>query len=266
MNISTTYQTRRVFLQTTTHAYLQPHPMLAPYIAHYTLHMHRVNNDCDYLVLIPDISGCIVFTPETRHLNIKFWGATTQTVQVQNGDLPFRFFMEFKPGGSYALTGIPQKLLLNKQIKLEQILPDWQRQLEQAWFACDSLDAFIDMMEVFLISNIKFQEQQSFIKHALPLICKQQDLNRICGFSPRHLNRIFHDTIGTSMKNYERLAKVNRALEDIQNTNYSLTEIAYRCGYYDQSHFIHDFKRVCGVTPGMYRKQMSIFYNETFKF
>lgn len=266
MNISIANQTKRAFLQTDAHIYLEPHPILAPYIAHYTLNIQGIKNNSDFLILIPDISGCIVITPEEHRLYMKFWGATTETVHVQNDDPPFRFFIEFKPGGSYALTGIPQNILLNKQVRLEQMLPDWQQYFEEAWVSSETMDAFVDSIESFLISNIKCKEQQAFLKQALPLMSRNQELSTICGFSTRHLNRMFHDTIGTSIKSYERLVKINKALEIIQNTTISLTEIAYQCGYYDQSHFIHDFKRVCGVTPGTYRKQMSIFYNETFKF
>jgi len=31
-----------------------------------------------------------------------------------------------------------------------------------------------------------------------------------------------------------------------------LTAVAYRCGYYDQPHFIHDFRLFSGMTPGEY--------------
>ena len=266
MNESSAHLTNRVFLHTASHIYLHPHPLLAPYIAHYTIYEKRVENNANYLILIPDIAGCVVFTPGKQHVEMKFWGATTQTVIVNNNDLPFRFFIEFKPGGAYALTGIPQKILLNEQIALDQLLPAWHRQFEEAWFTCETMDSFLEIIEKFLIAKISNKDQVIFMKQALPIINSNQDLSSISGFSTRHLNRIFHDMIGTSFKGYERLVKINKALVDIQNTTLSLTEISYQCGYYDQSHFIHDFKRICGVTPGKYRKQMSIFYNETFKF
>ncbi|MFR8214123.1 MAG: AraC family transcriptional regulator [Longicatena caecimuris] len=38
------------------------------------------------------------------------------------------------------------------------------------------------------------------------------------------------------------------------------------CGYYDQSHFIHDFIRVCGCTPKAYVEKMTSYYQEPYKF
>ena len=35
--------------------------------------------------------------------------------------------------------------------------------------------------------------------------------------------------------------------------------------YYDQAHFIHDFKDICGLAPSLYLKNKSDFYNEEFK-
>ena len=46
----------------------------------------------------------------------------------------------------------------------------------------------------------------------------------------------------------------------------SLTHLAQELGYFDQAHFIHDFRSVCGVTPGTYRAELSDFYNEPLKF
>ena len=42
--------------------------------------------------------------------------------------------------------------------------------------------------------------------------------------------------------------------------------LAQELGYFDQAHFIHDFRAVCGVTPGAYRAGLSDFYNEPLKF
>ncbi|MEF9879914.1 MAG: AraC family transcriptional regulator [Clostridia bacterium] len=45
-----------------------------------------------------------------------------------------------------------------------------------------------------------------------------------------------------------------------------LAYLAQESGFYDQAHFIREFKEVCAVTPGDYRRSMSDFYNEPLKF
>ncbi len=72
---------------------------------------------------------------------------------------------------------------------------------------------------------------------------------------PVHLSRAFHQHLGMTLGSYRRLQKVNRAVL-LLFSNCSLTEIAYRCGFYDQSHFIASFKRVYRQTPSQFRRQI----------
>ena len=50
------------------------------------------------------------------------------------------------------------------------------------------------------------------------------------------------------------------------NAPASIAALAQEAGFYDQSHFIHDFSHICGVAPGAYLQNLSAFYNEIFKF
>lgn len=256
----------RIFASTDAHIYIRPHPLLQPYIAHYTLNLQEIANKNKQLVLIPDIAGCMVITPSPHELDIKFWGATSKTVIVNNNHPPERFFIEFKPGGSFPFTGIPQKELLNQQIDLQQILPDWKVLIQEFWFSSTCIYDFLKLLEAFLLSKLQHYEKPDFLNRLSVCLENQKKIDQICTFSDRHLLRILQNQVGTGIKTYQRLLRINQALDYMQNHTLSLTQIAYLSGYYDQSHFIHDFKQVCGVTPGVYRKQMSDFYNESFKF
>lgn len=86
-------------------------------------------------------------------------------------------------------------------------------------------------------------------------------------FSERHINRKFNKCIGMGMKKYSTILKVNKGIEIIKaNKNINLTNLSSYLGFYDQAHFIHSFKKVCAITPTQYIKNMSDFYNETFKY
>jgi transcriptional regulator GlxA family with amidase domain len=69
--------------------------------------------------------------------------------------------------------------------------------------------------------------------------------------STRQFDRKFNEYAGFSPKTYLRLIRLSNALKQ-QRSNKSLTQIAYECGYYDQSHFIHDVKAFTGYHPGFY--------------
>jgi len=60
-------------------------------------------------------------------------------------------------------------------------------------------------------------------------------------------------SVGLSPKEYSRNIRIAKARDSIkQLDNNSLTNIAYDLGYYDQSHFINQFKKVRGITPRKY--------------
>jgi len=70
--------------------------------------------------------------------------------------------------------------------------------------------------------------------------------------STRQFERNFKLSAGFSPKLYARIIRFQAAMANYGNVGKSLTEVAYECGYYDQSHFIHDFKEFSGHHPGYY--------------
>ena len=89
-----------------THLYLRPHPALRPFVAHYTLCLSAPVPPPPapgMLTLIPDASGCLVFTLGEGLLDARAYGPTTRTVTVANdlGSGPPRFFVEFQIGRAH---------------------------------------------------------------------------------------------------------------------------------------------------------------------
>jgi transcriptional regulator GlxA family with amidase domain len=70
--------------------------------------------------------------------------------------------------------------------------------------------------------------------------------------SVRQFERNFKTYSGFSPKLYSRIIRFQAATQQYGNTDKSLTNIAYECGYSDQSHFIHDFKQFSGYHPKQY--------------
>jgi AraC family transcriptional regulator len=75
---------------------------------------------------------------------------------------------------------------------------------------------------------------------------------------PVHLSRGFPKYFGANLGDYIRTIKVQRALSMLAASNLSLTDIAYDCGFADQSHFIRCFKAVNQLKPAQFRKIFSI--------
>lgn len=70
--------------------------------------------------------------------------------------------------------------------------------------------------------------------------------------SVRQFERKFKASAGFSPKLYTRIIRFSAAVNEYRNKEKLLTEIAHDCGYYDQSHFIHDFKQFSGFHPKVF--------------
>jgi AraC family transcriptional regulator len=76
------------------------------------------------------------------------------------------------------------------------------------------------------------------------------------GIHPVHLSRQFPKYFGCSFGSYRRQLRITQSLSLLLQKEYNLTEIAYRCGFADQSHFLRSFKAIMHRSPSQYRKQV----------
>ncbi|MCC0644964.1 MULTISPECIES: helix-turn-helix transcriptional regulator [unclassified Clostridioides] len=253
--------------------YISPHKLLRPYIAHYTITVQD-KNSIENLTLIPDASGCMVFEFSKKGINSKFWGATTKTTIVKNDieNILFRVFVEFLPCGVYYLTGFPQIESADLIIPVKDFNTQLDLETNSIFEKSSTLEELIEQFDRLFLSYLF----KSNIKDlTIPILIDARKQNSIMSvkniaqiscYSERHLNRIFNNSLGMSVKTYLRLLRINMVLQEIQSNKMSFTTLAQNIGYYDQSHFINDFKSICGVNPTTYIKNLSDFYNEKYKF
>ena len=259
--------------RTATHIYLLPSPALRPYVAHYTICPGTAGGPGGggLLTLVPDASGCLVFTDGGDGLESRVYGPTTAAVTVEN-DLsagPLRFFVEFRPGGEYAFLPVPQWELADRVLPLADLHPGLARAMSRLWRACPDLDEFVRGADAALAGicrdTLDFSRLLSHLA-ASRAPSPAAALVAYTGYSQRHLSRLLREGAGLSAKAFARVLRVNAAARSLREGAPSLTRLAQELGYYDQSHFIHDFRAVCGVSPSRYRAGLSDFYNEPLKF
>ena len=79
---------------------------------------------------------------------------------------------------------------------------------------------------------------------------------REVGMSYFHFSRAFKQSMGMTPTNYIAERKIERAKKLMQETDSPISEIALRSGFSSQSHFTTCFRRLAGVTPRTFRKQI----------
>ena len=80
------------------------------------------------------------------------------------------------------------------------------------------------------------------------------DLELNPSYLSREFSKYFEDL---NFGDYVRKLRIEKAITLIQNSTYTLTEIAYMTGFSDQSHFTRIFKQSRGKNPSSYRKKFS---------
>jgi len=86
-----------------------------------------------------------------------------------------------------------------------------------------------------------------------------EELAGILDISRRSLDRLFKKYIGTSANIYMRIIKIKYTREELRNVKFeTLTSVGYNNGYFDQSHFIKEFKTFMQKSPKEYIKEKKI--------
>ena len=76
-----------------------------------------------------------------------------------------------------------------------------------------------------------------------------RDLSVRYGFSERYIQKLFSSWVGITPQKFFAVKRFNKSLELLRSSGEPMTSIAFACGYYDQAHFIREFKSYTGLTP-----------------
>jgi len=120
----------------------------------------------------------------------------------------------------------------------------------------------IALIENFLLKRLAGTGKRAFridkVAHILTSINKsptENSINTIAsrhGITPRYLHKLIYQHTGLSPKAFNKINRFQLSLRLIARNEQPFTSIAYDCGYFDQSHFIRDFKSFTSVTPSAY--------------
>ena len=81
------------------------------------------------------------------------------------------------------------------------------------------------------------------------------DLAELCGISEVYFRRIFTDKFSLSPKEYIIDLRIRHAKRLLESGQFSVSEIALMCGYFEPSHFSREFKKHCELSPAEYSKK-----------
>ena len=167
------------------------------------------------------------------------------------------FSVRFHPNGFLPFATIAIKEMENTAVSLEKLFGKDGKEIEQKVLNANSTPERIKLVETFLLSRLTDTETidrivRSTVETILTAngqltideLSKQTNINR------RQLERKFSSAIGLSPKQLSKIIRLQATLKMLLSKKFtSLTALAYESEYYDQAHFIKDFKELTGFTP-----------------
>ena len=102
----------------------------------------------------------------------------------------------------------------------------------------------------------------NYIKENISSDLTLEKVAKYAGFSPIHFHNYFKSSTGRTLHEYVEEQRIKKAVNLLITTDYTLSEIAYECGFSSQSYFSFAFKRKMNKTPREYTKWINKRYEE----
>ncbi len=168
----------------------------------------------------------------------------------------------FTETGFVHFSARPTNELFNQSIGLDYIFnPAQIKEVEEKLAAVDTDLQRIKIVERFLLSQLKEKETDRLVAAAVKQIYESngsiqiKDLNKKLFTSQSPLEKRFRKVVGTTPKKFASIIRFNHLLGQLKNAK-SLTDICYEHHFFDQSHFIKDFKKFTGETPEDFQQSL----------
>jgi len=204
-----------------------------------------------------------------------------QSRSLLAGQIKKHFFLEntgradmigikFQPAAITQLFGVSMSSFTDRVVDLNEAIGDSAIPWKDIAFAQEEADKKVEQLEHFL-RNVSAQAEpgpdlvdsslkEIFLSHGM---CGVAELAQKADVSERYLEQQFKKYVGLSPKFYARIIRFSRIFQLIQEENPVWSDLVYGAGFYDQSHFIRNFKSFTGEDPSRYgftKKDLANFF------
>jgi AraC-like DNA-binding protein len=154
--------------------------------------------------------------------------------------------------------------LLEQGMLIYDALYSWAKYLQKEKHTQNPVDnLLLEVYKKFLKQKTAKKKTPAWVKELKEIIQDQIDTNlsltnisKSLDIHPSYLSREFSKHFNNfSFGEYTRKMRIEKAIELMKTSPYSLTEIAYLTGFSDQSHFTRIFKKHTDQNPSAYRKK-----------
>jgi AraC-like DNA-binding protein len=175
--------------------------------------------------------------------------------------------VHFAPGGAFPFFSLPICELQDVHVSLDELWGPQANSLRDRILEAPTVEEKFDVLERALLERMLSFEHHKSVEFALQEMHGRRPqtvsaLVQKIGISSRRFIQIFSNQVGLTPKLFCRVLRFQRVVQQISSTdNLELADLALECGYFDQPHFIHDFKGFSGISPTEYLANRTMHLN-----
>jgi AraC-like DNA-binding protein len=152
------------------------------------------------------------------------------------------------------LFGIAATEITNQLPDLYAVAGNEAKEIEERVMSSTNVYERIKTVCEFLIKRLSQYRRSEIIKAVQYIYALKGmvDIDKVASesfLSVRQFERKFKEYCGFAPKKFSRIVRFNSLISNYKLKKNSLTQVAYDFGYYDQSHFIEEFKEFSGINP-----------------
>jgi AraC-like DNA-binding protein len=194
--------------------------------------------------------------------NVWFSGFRTEPITIPAGRESEMLIVQFKKGKAFPFLSEPMNNLTNYVVDAELVLKAEILNIREQLLELNPPERKFRCLEENLLKcYLRQLRENPFVDFAISKIYHSpsqvsiKEISENVGYSHKHMVKIFKENVGVTPKTFLRIIRFQKAIQQIENHDFvDWSSIAYNCGFYDQSHFIADFKLFSGFTPTEYLK------------
>lgn len=198
-------------------------------------------------------------------------GVRTEPITIPAGSMASMMVVSFKKGMSYPFYPFPVNEISDHVLDADLIWGNDFGLVREQMLETTDIDRRFAIMETFLMrkfaSRLVADGCVAFAVGEMAGNPDRQNMARMSakiGYSQKHFISMFKQRVGLTPKAYLKIMRFQKAINTIEKTprgNIDWAAIAYDCGFFDQSHFINDFRVFSGFTPAEYLSKKSDYLN-----
>lgn len=245
----------------------EPGPSLQPFIEHYWVIHYDLAPDVLHTQTVlsyPNVH--LAFEHDDEGRRALLYGIPSQPFKRELRGSGRVLGVKFRAGGFYPFWQKDVSLLTGTTIKASNVFDLGEEGCMDAVLDAGEEYAMARQAEMVLSARLPERDAQSELAGKIVQdvmndrsILKVEQLSEIYEMPTRQLQRVFRKYIGVSPKWVIKRYRLQEAAERLeQDKSADWVELALQLGYFDQAHFIKDFKSVIGQTPAAYLHHISV--------